>query len=219
MIRRLSCGAFFCAPQGEPYTASMSTDRRRAPQERRQTDGVPAVFAVKKAIAGPDGAPTIASSSVRPRTSPRPDDDQAALRQRGPAAHRGGVVVLASRIRRADSARGLVVSDASTGPFRGPGCGPRARAPSRASIAGYCRREPQSRSCDRRVANASSSSVRRLKETRRTGATDQAGARYPRPNPPRGRAGEGFAPDQHRSFTPVACGSPLTSNGPGAARE
>ena len=33
----------------------MSSDRRRAPQERRQTDRVPAVFAVKKAITGPEG--------------------------------------------------------------------------------------------------------------------------------------------------------------------
>ena len=36
----------------------MRFDRRRASHERRQSDRVPAVFAVKKAIAGHDGTPS-----------------------------------------------------------------------------------------------------------------------------------------------------------------
>ena len=48
----------------------MSNDRRRAPQERRQTDRVAAIFAVKKAIPAP--ARQRRSSSARPRTSRPP---------------------------------------------------------------------------------------------------------------------------------------------------
>ena len=61
---------FFALPEGSLKLDAMSTDRRRAPQERRQTDRVPAIFAVKKAIAGSGGKSR--SSSARPRTSRPP---------------------------------------------------------------------------------------------------------------------------------------------------
>ena len=120
----------------------MSSDRRRAPQERRQTDRVPAVFAVKKAITGPEGrvdghvqlcqAEDIAPAGM---TIKRP---------RGSAVLPRTELALSFALPGSDeqiSARGLVVSDASTGSFRRTGVRFIALAPHHAqAIAGYCRR-------------------------------------------------------------------------------
>ncbi len=120
----------------------MSTDRRRAPNERRQTDRVPAVFAVKKAIAGHDGEPSrqiqlcqaedIAPAGMtikRPRGSAVLARTEVALSFALPGSH--------DEI----SARGVVVSDASAGSFRRTGVRFIALAPLHAQlIAGYCRR-------------------------------------------------------------------------------
>ena len=120
----------------------MRFDRRRAPRERRQTDRVPAVFAVKKAIAGPDGQPSrqiqlcqaedIAASGM---TIKRP---------RGSAVLARTEVALAFALPGSPdqiAARGVVVSDTSAGPFRRTGVRFIALAPEHAQlIAGYCRR-------------------------------------------------------------------------------
>jgi c-di-GMP-binding flagellar brake protein YcgR len=120
----------------------MSTDRRRAPNERRQTDRVPAVFAVKKAIAGHDGEPSrqiqlcqaedIAPAGMtikRPRGSAVLARTEVALSFALPGSH--------DEI----SARGVVVSDTSAGSFRRTGVRFIALAPLHAQlIAGYCRR-------------------------------------------------------------------------------
>jgi len=120
----------------------MSSDRRRAPQERRQTDRVPAVFAVKKAITGPEGrvdghiqlcqAEDIAPAGM---TIKRP---------RGSAVLPRTELALSFALPGSDdeiSARGLVVSDASTGSFRRTGVRFLALTPQHAqAIAGYCRR-------------------------------------------------------------------------------
>jgi hypothetical protein len=120
----------------------MSSDRRRAPQERRQTDRVPAVFAVKKAIAGSDGAASkhiqlcqaedIAPAGMtikRPRGSAVLPRTELALSFALPGSH--------DEI----SARGVVVSDSSSGSFRRTGVRFIALAPQHAQlIAGYCRR-------------------------------------------------------------------------------
>jgi hypothetical protein len=122
----------------------MGVDRRRAPQERRQSDRVPAVFAVKKAVAGFDGRPLrevqlcqaedIAPSGM---TIKRP---------------RGGAVLARTELalsfalpgsQHEISARGVVVSDTTSGSFRRTGVRFIALAPEHASlIAGYCRRRP-----------------------------------------------------------------------------
>ncbi len=120
----------------------MSTDRRRAPQERRQTDRVPAVFAVKKAITGPEGRP-----SDRIQLCQAEDIAPAGMtikRPRGSAVLPRTEVALSFALPGSDdriSARGLVVSDASAGSFRRTGVRFIALAPHHAqAIAGYCRR-------------------------------------------------------------------------------
>ncbi|HEY4392616.1 MAG TPA: PilZ domain-containing protein [Polyangia bacterium] len=120
----------------------MSFDRRRAPNERRQSDRIPAVFAVKKAIAGHDGTPSreiqlcqaedIAPAGItikRPRGSAVLARTELALSFSLPGS------------RDEISARGVVVSDASAGSFRRTGVRFIALAPQHAQlIAGYCRR-------------------------------------------------------------------------------
>ena len=120
----------------------MSIDRRRAPQERRQTDRVPAVFAVKKAITGPDGR-----ADGRVQLCQAEDIAPAGMtikRPRGSAVLPRTEVALSFALPGSDdqiSARGLVVSDASTGSFRRTGVRFLALAPHHAqAIAGYCRR-------------------------------------------------------------------------------
>ena len=123
----------------------MGVDRRRAPQDRRQSDRVPAVFAVKKAVTGFDGRPLrevqlcqaedIAPSGM---TIKRP---------------RGGAVLARTELalsfalpgsQAEISARGVVVSAASAGSFRRTGVRFIGLEPEHASlIAGYCRRRPR----------------------------------------------------------------------------
>lgn len=113
----------------------MSSDRRRASRDRRQTQRVPAVFAVRKAVGrniqlcqaediNPSGM-----TIKRPRGShalPRTEVDLAfAL----PGSHEE------------ISARGMVVSDCVAGSFRRTGVRFIAVRPEHAQlIAGYCRR-------------------------------------------------------------------------------
>jgi hypothetical protein len=113
----------------------MSSDRRRAPQERRQTARVPAVFAVKKAVGGQVQlcqAEDIAPSGMTIR------------RPRGSSALPRTEIALAFALPGRNeeiSARGLVVSDGVAGPFRRTGVRFIALRPDHAQlIAGYCRR-------------------------------------------------------------------------------
>lgn len=123
----------------------MSIDRRRAPQERRQSDRVPAVFAVKKAVAGHDGRP-----SREVQLCQAEDIAPAGMtikRPRGNAVLARTEVALSFALpgsRDEISARGVVVSDASVGSFRRTGVRFIALAPEHAPqlIAGYCRRRP-----------------------------------------------------------------------------
>jgi len=116
----------------------MSTDRRRAPQDRRQTSRIAAVFAVKKALT-PAGSPIqlcqaedIAPAGItikRPRGSSVMPRTEVALSFALPGS---GEEI---------SARGLVVSDTSVGAFRRTGVRFIALQPEHAQlIAGYCRR-------------------------------------------------------------------------------
>lgn len=118
------------------------TDRRRAPEERRRCDRVPAVFAVKKAVAATDvrtarqiqlcQAEDIAPAGMaikRPRGTIVPPRTEIALSFSLPGSNEE------------ISARGLVVSDASVGSFRRTGVRFIALRPEHAQlIAGYCRR-------------------------------------------------------------------------------
>jgi hypothetical protein len=120
----------------------MNSDRRRAPQERRQTDRVPAVFAVKKAIAGSEG-----EASKQIQLCQAEDIAPAGMtikRPRGSAVLPRTEVALSFALpgsRDEISARGVVVSDTSTGSFRRTGVRFIALAPQHAQlIAGYCRR-------------------------------------------------------------------------------
>jgi hypothetical protein len=113
----------------------MSSDRRRAPTERRQTERVPAVFAVRKALGAEVQlcqAEDIAPSGMtirRPRGSPALTRAEVALRFALPGSD--------EQI----SARGVVVSDGAAGPFRRTGVRFIALGPDHARlIAGYCRR-------------------------------------------------------------------------------
>ncbi len=116
----------------------MSNDRRRAPQDRRQTSRVAAVFAVKKALAVAGSpiqlcqAEDIAPAGMtikRPRGSSVMPRTEVALSFALPGS---GEEI---------SARGLVVSDTSVGAFRRTGVRFIALPPEHAQlIAGYCRR-------------------------------------------------------------------------------
>jgi hypothetical protein len=113
----------------------MSSDRRRAPHERRQTARVPAVFAVKKALGGQVQlcqAEDIAPSGItirRPRGSGALPHGEISLSFELPGLHEE------------ISARGVVVSDGMAGPFRRTGVRFIALRPEHAQlIAGYCRR-------------------------------------------------------------------------------
>ncbi len=120
----------------------MSADRRRAPEERRRCDRVPAVFAVKKAVPGPEGkvarqvqlcqAEDIAPAGMtikRPRGTVVQPRTEIALSFSLPGSHEE------------ISARGLVVNDTTVGSFRRTGVRFIALRPEHAQlIAGYCRR-------------------------------------------------------------------------------
>jgi hypothetical protein len=116
----------------------MSHDRRRAPQDRRLTSRVAAVFAVKKAVPGQESAIQLCQAEdiapagmtiKRPRGSSVLPRTEIALSFALPGS---GEEI---------SARGLVVSDASAGSFRRTGVRFIALPPEHAQlIAGYCRR-------------------------------------------------------------------------------
>jgi hypothetical protein len=113
----------------------MSSDRRRAPGERRQTERIPAVFAVKKAMGrniqlcqAEDIAPS-GMTIKRPRGSHALPHSEVELAFALPGSHEE------------ISARGLVVSDCVAGSFRRTGVRFIAVRPDHAKlIAGYCRR-------------------------------------------------------------------------------
>ena len=113
----------------------MTSDRRRGPAERRQTERVPAVFAVRKAIGSEvqlcqaeDIAPT-GITIRRPRGS--------AVLARAEVALRFALPGSSEQI----SARGLIVSDGAAGAFRRTGVRFIALGPDHERlIAGYCRR-------------------------------------------------------------------------------
>lgn len=122
----------------------MGVDRRRALQERWQSDRVPAVFAVKKAVAGADGRPSrdvqlCQAEDIAPA-------GMTIKRPRGSAVLTRTELALSFALPGSKdeiSARGVVVSDASAGSFRRTGVRFIALAPEHASlIAGYCRRRP-----------------------------------------------------------------------------
>jgi hypothetical protein len=116
----------------------MSTDRRLAPQERRQTSRVAAVFAVKKALAAA-GSPVqlCQAEDIAPA-------GMTIKRPRGSSVLPRTEIALAFALPGSGeeiSARGLVVSDTSAGAFRRTGVRFIALQPEHAQlIAGYCRR-------------------------------------------------------------------------------
>jgi hypothetical protein len=113
----------------------MSSDRRRASRDRRQTQRVPAVFAVKKAVGR--HIQLCQAEDINPSgiTIKRPRGSHALLRTE---------VELAFSLPGSHeeiSARGLVVSDSVAGSFRRTGVRFIAVRPEHARlIAGYCRR-------------------------------------------------------------------------------
>ena len=116
----------------------MSRERRRAPEERRKTTRIPAVFAVIRQ--GKGGrvqlcqAEDIGPSGItirRPKGTVDPPATEISLAFALPG------------LREEISARGLVVSDGLVGHFRRTGVRFVALRPEHAQlIAGYCRRSP-----------------------------------------------------------------------------
>ena len=113
----------------------MSSDRRRASRDRRQTQRVPAVFAVKKAMGR--NIQLCQAEDINPSgiTIKRPRGSHVSLRTE---------VELAFALPGSHeeiSARGMVVSDCVAGSFRRTGVRFIAVRPEHAQlIAGYCRR-------------------------------------------------------------------------------
>lgn len=116
-------------------------DRRRAPEERRRCDRVPAVFAVKKAVTESPAARQVQlcqAEDIAPAgiTIKRP---------RGTVVQPRTEIALSFSLPGSDeeiSARGLVVNDTSAGSFRRTGVRFIALRPEHAQlIAGYCRRK------------------------------------------------------------------------------
>jgi hypothetical protein len=113
----------------------MSSDRRRAPEERRQTTRVPAVFAVKESFGrqiqlcqAEDIAPS-GMTIKRPRGSGALPRAEVSVSFSLPGS------------REEIAARGLVVSDGMSGGFRRTGLRFIALRPDHVQlIAGYCRR-------------------------------------------------------------------------------
>ncbi len=116
----------------------MISDRRRAPNDRRETSRVTAIFAVKKALAGTASPVQLCQAE---------DIAPAGMTIKRP---RGGSVLPCTEVSlsfalpgsdQEISTRGLVVSDATAGGFRRTGVRFIALAPEHARlIAGYCRR-------------------------------------------------------------------------------
>jgi len=128
----------------------MTSDRRRTVEERRRCDRVPAVFAVKKAVAVTDElAPRAAAAKNRQVQLCQAEDIAPAgmtiKRPRGSAVQPRTELALSFSLPGSHeeiSARGLVVSDASVGSFRRTGVRFIALRPEDAQlIAGYCRRQ------------------------------------------------------------------------------
>ena len=122
----------------------MTGDRRRAPEERRRCDRVPAVFAVKKAVQAPD-VRTARQIQLCQAEDIAPAG-MAIKRPRGTIVPPRTEIALSFSLPGSDeeiSARGLVVSDATVGSFRRTGVRFIALRPEHAQlIAGYCRRKP-----------------------------------------------------------------------------
>jgi len=116
----------------------MSSDRRLAPQDRRQTSRVAAIFAVKKAIAGQTSPIQLCQAEdIAPA-------GMTIKRPRGSSVMPRTEIALSFALPGSDqeiSARGLVVSDATAGGFRRTGVRFIALKPEHEQlIAGYCRR-------------------------------------------------------------------------------
>ncbi len=131
----------------------MTSDRRRTVEERRRCDRVPAVFAVKKAVAvtvTDEPGPRAAGPKSRHVQLCQAEDIAPAgmtiKRPRGTAVQPRTELALSFSLpgsREEISARGLVVTDASVGSFRRTGVRFIALRPEDAQlIAGYCRRRP-----------------------------------------------------------------------------
>lgn len=116
-------------------------DRRRAPEERRRCDRVPAVFAVKKAVSGTEAQRQVQlcqAEDIAPA-------GMTIKRPRGTVVHPRTEIALSFSLPGSHeeiSARGLVVNDIGAGSFRRTGVRFIALRPEHAQlIAGYCRRD------------------------------------------------------------------------------
>jgi len=126
----------------------MTSDRRRTVEERRRCDRVPAVFAVKKAVAGA-GNPAATPEPAQVQLCQAEDIAPAGMtikRPRGSAVQPRTELALSFSLPGSHeeiSARGMVVTDANVGSFRRTGVRFVALLPEHAQlIAGYCRRRP-----------------------------------------------------------------------------
>lgn len=129
----------------------MKFDRRRTVEERRRCDRVPAVFAVKKAVAAGEH-PTAEPDPAQVQLCQAEDIAPAGMtikRPRGSAVQPRTELALSFSLPGSHeeiSARGLVVTDASVGSFRRTGVRFIALRPEHAQlIAGYCRHQPAGR--------------------------------------------------------------------------
>ncbi|MFL5306868.1 MAG: PilZ domain-containing protein [Polyangia bacterium] len=128
----------------------MTSDRRRTVEERRRCDRVPAVFAVKKAVAvtGEPAAGLAGPKTRHVQLCQAEDIAPAGMtikRPRGSAVQPRTELALSFSLPGSHeeiSARGLVVTDANVGSFRRTGVRFIALRPEHAQlIAGYCRRQ------------------------------------------------------------------------------
>jgi hypothetical protein len=126
----------------------MTSDRRRTVEERRRCDRVPAVFAVKKAVADESPAGLAGRKNRHVQLCQAEDIAPAGMtikRPRGSAVQPRTELALSFSLPGSHeeiSARGLVVTDANVGSFRRTGVRFIALRPEDAQlIAGYCRRQ------------------------------------------------------------------------------
>ncbi len=221
----------------------MTSDRRRTVEERRRCDRVPAVFAVKKAVAVTDEpsaglagrknrhvqlcqAEDIAPAGMtikRPRGSAVQPRTELALSFLAARLARGDLGARAGRHRRQ---RRFVSAD------RGPvhRASSRARAADRRllpppALGGRCREGNGSEAnrARRRVARRDFSCRRGAsggRANRRTGASPsrRAAPQAETSSPSIPSPGRFSRPTSSRFLMAVACGRPATSNGPSAAR-
>jgi len=122
----------------------MSSDRRRTATERRRTERVPAVFAVKKAIVGGQSAPAPGARNVQLcQAEDLTPGGMTMKRPRGTFIVPRTEVDLTFSLPGSDeeiSARGVVVHDVIVGSFRRTGVRFIAVRPEHAQLLlGYCR--------------------------------------------------------------------------------